>query len=477
MKKQVVCEYKPSKRAYRSVDLAPQSPKLESGAPTAVVTEPQILRDLPQAGLLHAENMLSLSRDLFMNRSPDLPSPWPHWSVYASEQVSQPSMMRTAFNDFHTLAISVTKRLMQAAITQATSRLRSQRRRTKKGVMPFVKTRDVLSAIDVLGLKRNGRARWTGVARRCNVRVFDEQRTTRFKVKQREISWVEAEQILGLYDTVSGSSAVDGFPSMPVVDSEDETAFKHRAARAGTPLPMKHLSLSNSDSNIDLKDVPLDSASAQSEDEEQEVSNNVTSGTPERPSSVESGDEHQDDVCEKLTLERFDQAARREEEEALCARLEMTIEMEKKSPSVDTADSEDRQKLFNELDDWRDWTEYRPAWEEYETPVPTANFIANQKSLAAPAMQIQDLGSDASSTASGSPQQPRKRRPAAIELHTQNPRSYAAMQGDIYSPRDGVQRSDGSQSDEADVDVPTQSIENDGLEQSVSSQDAMDWEQ
>src|SRR3712207_2524874 len=79
MKEEVVCEYKPSKRNNQSVDLTPQTPKAEEAeADTAepdVATSPQILQAIPQASLLHPENMLALSRDLFMNRSPDIPSP------------------------------------------------------------------------------------------------------------------------------------------------------------------------------------------------------------------------------------------------------------------------------------------------------------------------------------------------------------------------------------------------------------------
>lgn len=477
MKKKVVCEYKPSKRNPLSVDLTPQSPKWEEEALPANAAQPQILQAIPQASLLHAGNMLSLSQDLFMNRSPDMPSPWPHWSAYASEQVPQPSMMRTAFNDFHILAVSVTKRLMQTAIAQATSRLRSQRRRTKKGVMPFVKTRDVLSAIDILGLKRNGRSRWTGVARRCNVRVFDEQRTTRFKIKQREISWDQAEQILGLYDAVSGSSAVDELLSGHAADPEDEAAFKRRAARHGTPLPLEHLSLSNSDSNVELEDVASESDSELSDDEDGEVSNRVKRDSADRLTSAEPEGDPQDAARTKQTLEQFDQTASRQEEEALCGRLGLTFEDKRKSPSINGSDDDYQERLFNKVDDWRNWTEYRAVWEEHETPVSTARFVANQKPRTTPAVHHGDPDSDASSTASGSLQQPRRKRPAAVELQAQNPRNYAAMQGDAYGLHDDAPRSDEFESGEdVDADVPTQSIEDSGPAQHTNSQDAMDWE-
>lgn len=387
--------------------------------------------------------------------------------------------MRTAFNDFNTLAVSVTKRLMQAAITQATSRLRSQRRRTKKGVMPLVKTRDVLSAIDVLGLKRNGRSRWTGVARRCNVRVFDEQRTTKFKVTRREMSWDQAEQILGLYDAVSGSTPSNDLLGTPAVDSEDEAAFKRRAIRAGTPLPMERLSLSSPESDVGLQDAESDSAidEPEYEEEEEEVSRDVDRETPERPTSTEPEDAAQEDVRERQTLEQFDQEARRQEEQALCSRLDMTMDKKDDSPSADESEDDDRQRLFNPVDDWRSWTEYHAEWEEHENPVPMASFIANQKPRATPAAHPRHLDSDASSTGSGSPRQSRRKRPAVIELQAQNPRSYAAIQGDIYSPLDDSHLSDVSPSDdEVNADIPTQSIEVGGPAQRPISQDAMDWE-
>ena len=486
MKKNVACEYQPSKQNTFSVHLAPQPPKDEEVKELvphpAASTQPQILQAIPQASLLHAENMLTLSKDLFMNRSPDLPSPWPHWSAYASDQVPEPSVMRTAFNDLHTLAVSLTKRLMQTAIVQATSRLRSQRRRTKKGVMPFVKTRDVFSAIDVLGLKRNGRSRWTGVARRCNVRVFDEQRTTRFKIKQREISWDQAEQILGLYDAVTAQPAGDLDANGPAADSEDEKVFKQKAARHGTPLPIDHLSLSNSDSNVGTEDDAADSDSA-SDGSEEELTDTVERqirDSSDRVTNVGSGEATEDHVRQHQTLEEFDQEASRQEEEALCSRLGFTTASKSKSPDHGTTedDADDvYETLVIDADDWRKWTEYHATWEEYQTPVPTTRFVANQKSRTAPSAVRASVDSDASSTASQSPQQSRQKRTGAVELQPQNPRDYAAMQNDAYGIHNEAPNSDLSGSDDdVDADVPAQSIEDARTAYNAEFQDGMDWE-
>ncbi|KAJ8105403.1 hypothetical protein OPT61_g10201 [Boeremia exigua] len=470
LKKQVVCEYKQSHRNLLPATLPPSSPALDTPEePAPQSGNPQILQEIPQAGLLHAENMLLLSKDLFMNRSPDIPSPWPHWTAYASDQVPEPSIMRTAFNDLHDLAVSVTKRLMQTAIIQATSRLRSQRRRTKKGVMPFVKTRDVLSAIDVLGLKRNARSRWTGVARRCNLRVFDEQRTTRFKTKRREISWDQAEQILGLYDAVITPMADGADGGEPVSEPEDGQVFKSRAARHGTPMPMEQLSLSTSGADAETEDDPPESDAVSSDGAADEDPGFVQGYSTEDATKIESR-EPEDQKPAKQTLEQFDQQARQQEEEALCKLLGITPTVYIPPNEDELEDETDDEPLGTVVEDWRQWTDYHPAWEEYDSPIPDAKFEANQKPRATLSAARITLDSDASSTASPSPQRARTTKGEALELQPQNPRSYAAMQTSAYGTHDGPDSDASRSDDDVNADVPAQSIEDAGLA------DAMDWE-
>ncbi|KAJ4987016.1 hypothetical protein SVAN01_07432, partial [Stagonosporopsis vannaccii] len=476
LKKSVVCEYKPSQRNAPAAPLAPPPAVPAHGDDPTVA--PQLLQDIPQASLLHPENMLLLSRHLFMNRSPDLPSPWPHWSAYASDHVPEPSMMRSAFNDLHTLAVSLTKRLMQTAMMQATSRLRAQRRRTNKGVMPFVKTRDVLSAIDVLGLERNGRARWIGVARRCNLRVFDEQRTTRFRIKRREISWDQAEKILSLYDVATMQSPADIHDAADPSDPDDDV-FQRRAARHGTPLPMDRLSLSSSDSNSEVEDDAADSDESFRRDE---LATPTKQDSLDQSTSVESGGRDQDRPRAKQTLEQFDQEASRHEQESLAKLLGLTTAVKTPSPDYgpagsttdDDDDDDDDERLYTRADDWRRWTHYHAAWEEYQTPVPTARFVANQKPLGAPPLSRVQVDSDASSTASQNPKQLTQTRAGADELVPQNPRNYAAMKGSAFATHDDAPTSDVSTSDhDMDADVPAQSIEDTARTHSINT---MDWD-
>jgi RNA polymerase I-specific transcription initiation factor RRN5 len=456
-----------------------QAVDVDNGSPAAAhdQLQPQILQAMPEADLLHAENFLLLSRDLFMNRSPDIPSPWPHWSAYASEQVSEPSIMRTCFNDFHALAVSVTKRLMQTAIFQATSRLRSQRHRSKKRVVPLVKTGDVLSAIDVLGMKRNGHSRWTGVARRCNVRVIDEQRTTRFKVEQREISWDQAEQILGLYDAVTTHSCVPS--AAPATDSEGEGNFRQRAARHGTPLPMEKLSLSKSESDLEATvDTGDDADESDTGGTDEESQDSVKEDATDRSSSVDPEDAAQIDAHERQTVEQFDQEARRQEEEALSTRLGFAVTVKSEAPDDlllehDSDGASDA--LISTADDWRDWTEYRAAWEEYPTAVPLSKFVANQKPRAQSYTVGAAVDSD-SSTGSRSAQKSAKTGSSAVELDSQNPRKYAAMRSDAYGASISAPTSDSSDADSAEADMPAQSIEHVGTERDSGGYNVMDWE-
>lgn len=490
MKKKVTCQYKPSKHGSQSVDLTPHTPNLEEPdqplARPAVSAQPQIIQAIPEASLLHAENMLLLSKNLFMNRSSDIPSPWPHWSTYASEQVPEPSILRTAFNDFHTLAVSVTQRLMQTAVMQATSRLRSQRRRTKKGVRPFVKTRDVLSAIDVLGLKRNGRSRWKGVARRCNVQVFDEHRTTRFKSKQREISWDQAEQILSLYDAVAAPPAGE---ARGPGSSDDGETFEKRAARSGTPLPMDHLTLSTSgsDEEVDGEEAGYDSAfSLKSEDDFALHGQQRDRDLAGRFTSLAPG---QVRTREVQSLDMFDEEASRQEAEALSSRLGFSVST-KENPSVgsvpDGNESADSEHLATSCDSWRNWTEYRATWDEFQSSIPSAKFVANQNSRkTSSAVQprrlhnVSDESSDGSDASSASPRMSpklRRRLPGMVELRAHNPRVYAAMQNTAFNIDNASGPSPSSSGSDLGADVPAQSVENTDAAHYDHPQGAMEWE-
>jgi RNA polymerase I-specific transcription initiation factor RRN5 len=396
---------------------------------------------IPEAKLLDPQVMLTLSREIFMNRSPDFPSPWLHWSHYTSEIASEPSIYRTAFNDFHRLAVSITKRLVQVAIIQATSRLRAQRVRNKKGLLPFVKRRDVYTAIDVLRMERNGSERWRGVARRCGLKVISSK-TAPGGRRQRQLSvpWAEVERI------TSPSIGLNERSSWEPETSIEPENFKLRAFRSGTPLPMHNLTLSDGDNDGDIEYV----TDIDSEQSSVAPSDSQTSGSPDIPSD--------DSVHHDNTLEEFDQEARRLEEQALFNMLGLDPVSQKDSTTTgdveEDADSEVDEKVTTLPDDWRRSLEYQPTWETYRRPVAFAKFSKNRKTASPmPAANTpretstrSPSGNLSDASSPNGPTRSMQKLPLPVELRARSTNAYAALQR-------------GAWENEREEDIPTQSIE------------------
>jgi RNA polymerase I-specific transcription initiation factor RRN5 len=445
-----------------------------------------IFQAIPEASLLQPEVMLTLSREIFMNRSASIPSPWPHWSNYVSEIAAEPSMYRTAFNDFHRLVVSVTKRLVQTAIVQATSRLRSQRFRVEKGTQPFVKTRDIHSAIDVLGLKRNGSERWRGVPRRCGLRVTASNATPQGR-RNRDVPWSEVERIM----------APATSPNERVESSAEPENFKSRAARSGTPLPIHNLTLSDADDDED---------EIQQEDEiedDSDISEHFTD-TERMPSThrvrqprdpigryatVPPDEEANEHLQYLVDIEAFDQEASRQEENVLWEML--GTEAKPKDDATNAGDNlkdlgmDADEKVTTLTTNWRQLFKYCAPWEEYQTPVSIAELIANQKPSSpmptgyarAHSTEVpHDDASDASSTLQTKGQ--RQKSAGEVNLHARGTNAYAALQraGLGNLSRSSGDSSSDRESSVPEEDVPTQSIEAEqGAVDIGDDSDAMDW--
>ncbi|KAG9195261.1 hypothetical protein G6011_00381 [Alternaria panax] len=410
--------------------------------------KPDILRDIPEAGLLQPQVMLTLSKTIFMNRSPTIPSPWPHWSEYTSEFAREPSIYRSAFSDLHTLVVSVTKRLVQTAIIQATSRLRAQRVRVKRGI-PLIKRRDVLTAIDIVGMPRNSQERWQGVARRCALRVYEGKwsRYRRNKTR-REVPWDEVEQVM---------APVEPSAELPITEAEtsshDNVDFSARAKRSGTPLPMDQLALSDSDDEtLTQGSAPSSRGASQSRD-----AGNQLAGTHPVTETEKLG-------SRKLTLGEFDRETSRKGEQDLWDML--GLEPVTKAEEVDIGEDSDEERDEGEEvrtipDGWRLWTSCRAEWEEFDTPPPESAFAANQKPPNAPPILQGDPSDITESTSDGDTDAPEQRpkhrsKPPiqqTIELHTRGTHAYAALQGRSSEPVRSMSRTDSQNNDTSDDNV------------------------
>ncbi|GAB0132717.1 hypothetical protein EsDP_00001145 [Epichloe bromicola] len=121
---------------------------------------------LRSAQLFYLSTWLSLSERAFMNSS----IPGNNWN-YIDDR--QPSMWATAFDDFYSLAVSVTRRLVQSTLFISLSRIRA-----KKELVPttrdIVRKKDVEAAIASLNMLHNSHEIWRTSARRLRLDVFDE---------------------------------------------------------------------------------------------------------------------------------------------------------------------------------------------------------------------------------------------------------------------------------------------------------------
>ncbi|KAB5540445.1 hypothetical protein GE09DRAFT_1137211 [Coniochaeta sp. 2T2.1] len=124
--------------------------------------------DMPSVELFRLSSWLELPERVFMNAN----FPENNWQHVADEN---PSIRSTALEDFHSLAVSVTKRLVAATIYVAQSRIRAKRELgAKEQAKEVVWAKDVEAAALSIGLKTNSKRFWAGCARRLRLDVYDD---------------------------------------------------------------------------------------------------------------------------------------------------------------------------------------------------------------------------------------------------------------------------------------------------------------
>ncbi|KAF5001766.1 hypothetical protein FDECE_10848 [Fusarium decemcellulare] len=155
-------------------------------------------QNLPFSSLFNLHNWLRLSDRIFMNSS--IPSE--NWNFIDS---NHPSMWATTFEDFHSLAVSITKRLVQTTIFMSMSRIRA-----KKELIPttrdIVRLQDVDAAIASFGMTPNSERFWNKCARRLRLEVYDEPPDRDEEGEQEALSYEAIERALPGGDEVTGQT-------------------------------------------------------------------------------------------------------------------------------------------------------------------------------------------------------------------------------------------------------------------------------
>lgn len=145
--------------------------------------------DVPQfAQLFHSSKWLELSARMFMNSSVT----GNNWNSIDGEP---PSMWATTFDDFHSLAISVTRRLVQTTLFMAMSRIRARNAMGRK-VRDMVQLQDAEAAISSLNMAVKSTESWIKSARRLRLDVYEDPPERDEEIDEERMTYEEVEQAL-----------------------------------------------------------------------------------------------------------------------------------------------------------------------------------------------------------------------------------------------------------------------------------------
>ncbi|KAI1926974.1 hypothetical protein LOZ64_000106 [Ophidiomyces ophidiicola] len=276
------------------------------------------------AKLLNICNWVQLSERVFMNSGEKrVENNWQHICF----QDETPALTCDAMSDFYALAISITRRLIQASIFFALSRIRAVQR---THVIPesLVKVEDVFAALTVLKMEQSSKEFWIGAPRR---NALDIKRKKMNKTAPLD------------YDTVEA-----------LLSKKIDITFKDIQTIGSSSIP------STSVSPVMLEDSEHDT-------DPDELSTNE---------SVEESLLEPEEMCANA----LDIQANRTEESNLWQRIHKTIpgrfDIDVKAEFEDSNAQRmpsKKRKGRDELADWRDHTLYQAEWETFGLDTVTLN--------------------------------------------------------------------------------------------------------
>lgn len=305
---------------------------------------------LPAANLFNLDKWLELSDRIFMNPSDSEQN----WESIGDEP---PSIRATAFEDFHSLAVFITKKLVSTTLYCTMSRERAtQAQKTKHA---DVTPADVEAAVNILKLAHNSDDFWKKSARRCNLQVVDEDDTT-------VLPYVEVEVDLS---------------SMPH-SRRSRSRSTSRPPREGAILPSSE---ETSAGDVESSDDSL----AEYEDENEE--GGFFSDT-ER-SKVTQDREAKVKAMEAYT-ESLDQQRGQEEEVRLWNMIGKYPADRLKEKEEDLVRPRRLVNVFEEQLEWREHVNFRSEWEVMEGVVEEEEFERNRNRVVKHRRHVRDTSED-----------------------------------------------------------------------------------
>jgi len=317
----------------------------------------------PSIRLLNLSKWLELSERVFMN--PGAPRLDGNWASIAGSR-KKPAMFASAFTDFHNLTVSVTKRLVHSTLFQTNSRLRAtdfRANRYRSGALN-VNRRDVLAALNVLGMNQNADNFWIGAPRRCGLAIYIvdtiEGRGSKNSLNMAgdPMNYGEVEKRLAegyaQFKSRSNSQPVSGYDE----ENVDEVAA----------LQDKYYDAHAEDSSTSYNDSTGSDTSSLAD---------VSIGNTAPPASLpDTEDYHDPESEEDKHTKAFDEYASLLEERKLWAMLNRSPPTEIKPEDIILPKApKPQRKEATDLVDWTDHVDYRSPWERYGVMIPAEAFV------------------------------------------------------------------------------------------------------
>ncbi|KAK1964979.1 hypothetical protein LY78DRAFT_658823 [Colletotrichum sublineola] len=199
--------------------------------------------------LLCVKSFVRLSERIFMNAS----HAENNWHFVSEEP---PTIRATALQDFHSLLVSVTKKLVLTTLFIAESRIRGKRK-VEPSTRSLVRRKDVEAAVASLGMKQNSDEFWATCARRLRLEVWDD----------------EAEEDAEEVDENGGSMAYDRVEKILRRESDipEDGATEERSSSLGIKFGDRESSKSADDEASSGEESSDEAGAAPLDDAEREI--------------------------------------------------------------------------------------------------------------------------------------------------------------------------------------------------------------
>ncbi|PMD23395.1 hypothetical protein NA56DRAFT_644276 [Hyaloscypha hepaticicola] len=340
--------------------------------------EEEVDEVLPAVNFFNLKHWLQLSEKVFMN--PAAPHGEDNWQCL-TEPGETPAIRATAFEDFHSIAVNITKRLVSATLYCTMSKQRA--RNSKKIQHADVSPGDVEAAVNFLGLKANSNKFWIGTARRCHLQVVNDDLEADEEDGEVEGDEDGDEDQLMTYEEVEAVLASLKSPSRSRSTSRLPTSRPaSRSSVHSEPDPSSTSSLEAEISSSDSSgpDYPDSAAEVSDSSFSSSSSTHFRFSTRRHEAKLKKNAARKAiENAQDAYTEAFDMQASQLEEARLWALLQQDppFELGKLEPLEGLEKGKGKRKHGD--GNWRKWVGFWSEWETMDTPVMDEEFESNKR--------------------------------------------------------------------------------------------------